>query len=50
MNISAKTGEGLENLQNVIEEILREQKILIEQLYPYADAGKIQLIRKYGNC
>lgn len=48
VNISAKTGEGLENLQNVIEEVLREQKILIEQLYPYADAGKIQLIRKYG--
>lgn len=48
VNISAKTGEGLDNLQNVIEEVLREQKILIEQLYPYADAGKIQLIRKYG--
>lgn len=48
VNISAKTGEGLENLQNVIEEVLREQKILIGQLYPYADAGKIQLIRKYG--
>lgn len=48
VNISAKTGEGLENLQNVIEKVLREQKILIEQLYPYADAGKIQLIRKYG--
>ena len=48
VNISAKTGEGLENLQNVIEEVLREQKILIEQLYPYADAEKIQLIRKYG--
>lgn len=48
VNISARTGEGLENLQNVIEEVLREQKILIEQLYPYADAGKIQLIRKYG--
>lgn len=48
VNISAKNGEGLENLQNVIEEVLREQKILIEQLYPYADAGKIQLIRKYG--
>ncbi len=48
VNISAKIGEGLENLQNVIEEVLREQKILIEQLYPYADAGKIQMIRKYG--
>ena len=38
VNISAKTGEGLENLQNVIEEVLREQKILIEQLYPYDHA------------
>ena len=48
VNISAKTGEGLDHLQSVIEEVLREQKVLIEQLYPYADAGKIQLIRKYG--
>ncbi len=48
VNISAKTGVGLEHLQNVVEEVLREQKRFIEQLYPYADAGKIQLIRKYG--
>lgn len=48
VNISAKTGDGLDSLQNIIEEVLREQKILIEQLYPYTDAGKIQLIRKYG--
>lgn len=33
VNISAKTGEGLENLQNVIEEVLREQKILIEHAF-----------------
>lgn len=48
VRISAKTGEGLDKLQNVIEKALREQKILIEKVYSYGDAGKIQLIRKYG--
>lgn len=48
VRISAKHGQGLEELQNVIEEVLRSQKVLIEKVYPYAEAGKIQLIRKYG--
>lgn len=48
VRISAKTGVGLDELQSVIEEILRDQKVLIEKLYSYAEAGKIQLIRKYG--
>ena len=48
VKISAKQGQGLDELQDVIEEILRDQKILIERVYPYADAGKIQMIRKYG--
>lgn len=48
VRISAKTGAGLDELQSVIEEVLRDQKVLIEKLYPYAEAGKIQLIRKYG--
>jgi GTP-binding protein HflX len=48
VKISAKHGQGLDELQDVIEEILRGQKILIERVYPYADAGKIQMIRKYG--
>ena len=48
VRISAKYGDGLEQLQRVIEEVLRGQKILIEKVYAYGDAGKIQLIRKYG--
>lgn len=48
VEISAKTGAGLDKLQDVIEDILRDQKIYIEKVYAYADAGKIQLIRKYG--
>lgn len=46
--ISAKTGEGLDELKNILEQILQEKNILIERIYPYADAGLIQLIRKYG--
>ena len=48
VNISARTGQGLDTLQSVIEQILRERKIEISRTYSYADAGKIQLIRKYG--
>ena len=36
------------NQQITIEAVLREQKVAIENLYSYQEAGKIQLIRKYG--
>ena len=48
VRISARQGDGLAELHQVFEDVLREQKVLIERLYPYADAGKIQMIRKYG--
>ncbi len=48
VRISAKTGEGLDELLNLLETILRNQKILLEKIYSYKEAGKIQLIRKYG--
>ena len=48
VRISAKHGEGLDDLQDTIEEVLRGQKVLIEKIYDYAEAGKIQMIRKYG--
>lgn len=48
VKISAKEGTGLEELLNTIEEILKEQKILMEKVFAYEDAGKIQKIRKYG--
>ena len=48
LRISAKHGIGLDKLQDTIEEVLRSQKVLIEKVYPYAEAGKIQMIRKYG--
>jgi GTPase len=48
VKISAKENRGLDELQEILEEILRERKILIERVFPYNDAGKIQVIRKYG--
>ena len=46
--ISAKTGQGLDSLKEILAQKLKEQKIYLERLYPYSEAGKIQLIRIYG--
>lgn len=48
VRISAKTGDGLEELMNTLETILRSQKIYLEHVFPYARAGSIQQIRKFG--
>lgn len=48
VKMSAKTGEGIPELLKTIEAVLRERKLLIEFLYPYQEAGKLQLIRKFG--
>ena len=48
VSISAKTKAGLGDLLETIEALLRQQKVYIEEVYPYSEAGKFQLIRKYG--
>ena len=48
LQISAKNGTGLEELKNLLSELLRENKILVERTVPYANAGVIQLVRKSG--
>lgn len=48
VKISAKTGEGIPELLDTLETILRNRKIYLEKLYPYTEAGRIQSIRKYG--
>jgi GTP-binding protein HflX len=48
VKISAKENLGIDALKEVFEEILRARKILFEKVFSYADAGKIQLVRKYG--
>ena len=46
--ISAKTGEGLPDLLGVLETILRSRRIYFEKVFSYAEAGRIQRIRKNG--
>lgn len=48
LRISAKTGLGLEEFRQVLEEVLREGKVFFKHTFPYEKAGEIQRIRKYG--
>ena len=48
LKISARTGEGLEEFKQLLSEILAEGQIYMERLFPYSEAGQIQLIREYG--
>lgn len=48
VQISAKTGAGLQELTDILEMILRNRKVYLEKVYPYREAGRIQTIRKYG--
>ncbi len=48
VKISAKQGTGLPELLTVITELLRESKVYVECVIPYAEGNKLALIRKYG--
>ena len=48
VRVSAKWGEGLEEVKQILEDLLNEKNVLIERFYDYRDAGVISLIRKYG--
>jgi len=48
LGISAATGQGMDRLTEVLEEVLKERQVLLEYVYPYGKAGEIQKIRKYG--
>lgn len=48
VKISGKTGEGTDILLDVIEQMLQKQKLYLEKLYEYNEAGKIQIIRNHG--
>ena len=48
VRISARTGQGIPELLETLETILRNEKIYLEKVFPYSQAGLIQKIRKYG--
>lgn len=48
VKISAKEGQGLDTLLEILEKELQNMKVLIEKTFAYNEAGRIQSIRKYG--
>ena len=46
--ISAATGEGLPELRGLLERTIQESRVLVERVYPYAQAGDIARVRRYG--
>lgn len=47
-NVSAIRGTGLEDFKQCLQDIILLSRIRIERVFPYSEAGKIQLIREYG--
>lgn len=45
---SAKLGKGLDEVKEILSRLLAEEQVYIEELYSYKEAGKIQIIREYG--
>ncbi len=48
LKISAKTGEGLDEIPVAIDKLLREDRKFIERLIPYKDMKELNRIKKYG--
>ena len=48
LKMSAKTGEGIEDLKKTVEDILQKQRVYLEHVFSYKDAGKIAIVRKFG--
>ncbi|MBQ5953707.1 MAG: GTPase HflX [Lachnospiraceae bacterium] len=48
VRISALSGQGLEHLKEILQNLLRQQKVYLDRLFPYAQAGEAARVRKYG--
>lgn len=48
VKISAKTGEGIEQMLSVISEVIAEGKQLLEKVFGYNEANIVASVRKYG--
>lgn len=48
VRISAKTGDGIPELLDILEMIIRNRRVYLEERYDYSEAGVIARIRRYG--
>lgn len=49
VRISAKSGEGVENMLDTLSRLLKERQVLVDKVIPYADGAQVNLLRKYGH-
>ena len=48
LKISAKTGEGVDDLYREIAEVLKKSRVYIAEVIPYRDAARVAEIRRQG--
>ena len=48
VKISAKNGDGIENMLDVISEVIAEGKNLLDKVFGYDEASVVASVRKYG--
>lgn len=48
LKMSAKTGEGVDELYSEIAEVLRKSRVYIDEVIPYRDAARVAEIRRQG--
>ena len=48
VRISARSGEGVEDMLDALSELLKAGQVLIDKIIPYTDGSQINLLRKYG--
>ncbi len=48
VRISAKHGQGIEEMVDALIGVLKEGQVMVEKVLDYADGAKVNLMRKYG--
>lgn len=48
VRISARSGEGVEEMLDALSKLLKAGQVLIDKIIPYTDGSQINLLRKYG--
>lgn len=48
VRISAKYGDGVETMLSLVSDVLKENKVILEMVFPYGEGAKLNQLRKYG--
>lgn len=48
VRVSAKSGQGLSHMTEMLEEMLRDHMVYVEEVIPYADGSRLARIRREG--